>query len=546
MLGKPIPEGLRRERISRRTKSIDRLDRIIKLGGAVGEMFSILESDVTKIGRKSIHSDFETMSFDDLDLETRADSASYSLYGKLINKECRSKGIPSPYPGDMDWAFRNTKDRVKIVNALIYLLIQRRAAENVIVGMKAKIEILEEEVRSAEVKNKKLTEIILEKDERLAHLNPAKEIKRKTDAYHAREELFRQKEETFQKEADTRKKREEQMEIDFKKLTNELALTKKAKTDVERKHRFLQNQKRNLEIQHRNIQKRLKSKLDKVSKKSTSNLDIKQIDEFTLFETNEEKRLRKRKEPQKIVKNIVDEWNQNILSNLEELKVENDLLRSELEDFKQKNQVLIENRYCCKLPESESFGPPLPNSSSGRVHAEQSWGKQSVYEFYFDRLIEIFTEFVPDSVDEIPLLLETYPEKEHFIYERVCYQFGISPIAEYVGPAPTTARTSLTETKRTRSGINRSSFRCDELKTDFTQKVARHRSTFSINSASWLDDSGMDSWSVELDKGWSFAESCSAVSPYMEGHSPIRSAREKNHSPNRFQYHSPLKVSKLT
>jgi len=532
MLGKPIPEGLRRERSGRRTKSIDRLDRIIKLGGEVGELFSIFESDEEEKDHRATLSNIDNMAFDDLDLGTRADPATYSLYGKLINKECKKKGIPSPYPGGIEWTFRYTKDRVMTVNTLIYLLIQRRTAEQFILDLKEWIDLLQEEVSTSEAKNKELNEVIAEWDEKFASFNPEKEIKRKTDAFRAKEELFRQKEETFQKQTEAFKKKEQQMEIDLKKVNKELAIIKRAKTDVERKNQLIQNQKRNLEIQYRNIQKRLKSKLDKVSKKSSSSFNMQMIGELTLFETEDEKRLRKKRDPQKIVSDISEEWNQNILSNFEELKVENELLERELEELKQKCPAIIEGKEYHRSPGSESLGPPLPNRDTEGILGEENCSQQSVYNFYFDRLTEIFTEFVPESVEEIPMLLDSYPDKEHFIYEEVCYQFGITPVAEYVGAAARAARTSVSESKRTKSRVKIVSFQYDETKSEETGRApSRHMPTNSINSLPWIDDYVMDGLSVELDKGWSFAESCSAVSPFMEGVSPTKSGKEKIHSP---------------
>merc|ERR1719357_403930 len=158
-------------------------------------MFSVFETDDSKT-RESLLID-DDVSFDDIDLDTKADPATYSFYGRLINKECKDKGIPSPYPGGIEWTFRNTKDRVWTVNTLMYLLIQRRTAEQFILDMKETINILHDKLSKGDAKIKELSEVVAEKDGQISILNPERQIKRKTDAYHAREELFRQKEESF-------------------------------------------------------------------------------------------------------------------------------------------------------------------------------------------------------------------------------------------------------------------------------------------------------------------------------------------------------------
>jgi len=490
MFGKPIPEGLQREKKTRRTNSIDRLDTIIKKGGAVGELFSVFEADESKTQRGSML-DNDPVTFDDIDLDTKADPATYSFYGRLINKECKGKGIPSPYPGGIDWTFRNTKDRVWTVNTLMYLLIQRRSAEQFILDMKDTIDILHDKVSKGEEKIKELTEVLAEKNEQIVVSNVEREIKRKTDAYHAREELFRQKQESFLKQTEAFKRKEQQMEIDYKKLTKDLANIRKAKTDVERKNRLIQNQKRIIETQYKNIQKRLKSKLDQGSKKSMSVLAMQQIGEYTLFENEDDKRKRKRKDKEQVAWDIVEEWNQKIMKNFEGVKSENEILRTKIDDL---NQQLRMSAF--------SDVSRSPNNDRHRG--------LSVYDFYFARLTEIFAKHVPESLEEVPMVLQSFPHREHYIYERVCTRFGITPVPQYLGPNEVSA--TLTESNIVKSGLNRMSFRHEDLKVDENGKEpGAVRST----SLSWLDET-MDDISVELERGWSFADSISLHSKHFK------------------------------
>jgi len=500
---KPIPEGIDREKKTRRTNSIGRLKEIINKGGAVGEMLSVFERDDSKTQRGSLRID-DPVSFDDIDLDTKADPATYSFYGRLINKECKDKGIPSPYPGGIEWTFRNTKDRVWTVNTLMYLLIQRRTAEQFILDMKETIDILHDKVSKGEAKIKELTEVVAEKDGKISVLNPEREIKRKTDAYHAREELFRQKEESFLKQAEAFKRKEQQMEIDYKKLTKHLANTRKAKMDAERKNQLIQNQKRNLETQYINIQKRLKSKLDQASKKYMSDLSMQQIGEYTLFETEEEKRKRKLKDKAQVAWDVVEDWNAKMMESLEGVKSENEILRSEIEDLKQRQLGMS------ALSDLSRSHLQTPNQDLDN----ESHRGPSVYDFYFAKITDIFAEYVPESVDEVSMVLQSFPQKEHYIYERVCGRFGITPVPEYLGP--TVINASLTESNIVKSGLNRNSFRQVELKVGENEKVPRKISTRSMTSLSWLDDNAMDDISVELERGWSFADSISIYSKHSK------------------------------
>lgn len=227
------------------------------------------------------------------------------------------------------------------------------------------------------------------------------------------------------------------MIMERKKFTKNLAIIKKAKTDVERKNKLLQ-EKRIKEIHYGSIQKRLQSKLDRLGKKLESNLDIKQIGEFPSFGTQNEMQLQKRKNPQKIAGDIIEEWDQNIMNNFKELKAENEVLNevlrtkledltTELEEFRQKYPALIKHRDC-----NGPVGPHLYNANADGIDSEQSKGKQSEYDFYLDKLTELFTKFSPDYVDKIQSQLRKYPHQVRFIYESVCDKFGITPVSEYV------------------------------------------------------------------------------------------------------------------
>jgi len=329
-------------------------------------------------------------------------------------------------------------------------------------------------------------------------LNPERQIKRKTDAYHAREELFRQKEESFLKQAEAFKRKEQQMEIDYKKLTKDLANTRKAKMDAERKNQLIQNQKRSLETQYKNIQKRLKSKLDQVNKKSMADLSIQQIGEYTLFESEEEKRKRKLKDKEQVVWDVIEEWNTKMMESLEGVKSENEILKAEIEDLKQRQKRMS------ALSDLSRSHLQTPN----RDLDNESHRGPSVYEFYFARLTDIFAEHVPESVEEVPTVLQSFPQREHYIYEKVCSRFGITPVSEYLGPIAINA--SLTESNIVKSGLNRMSFRHEELKVGENGKIPKQISARSMTSLSWLDDNAMDDISVELERGWSFADSISS------------------------------------
>jgi len=537
MIRKPIPEGILREKRSRRTASIDRLDQIIKLGGAVGQIFSVFDTDDSKSHRRSVSLEKGDLTFDNIDLDTKADPATYSFYGRLINKECRDKGIPSPYPGGIEWTFRNSKDRVWTVNTLMYLLIQRRTAEQFILDMKETIDILDEQVSEGEAKIKELTELLAEKDEQIAVLASEREMKMKTDAYHAREELLRQKEEAFLKQTEAFKKqteafkrREQQIEIDCKKLSKDLASTRKAKTDLERKNQLIQNQKRSLETQYINIQKRLRSKLDQVSKKSMSDIAMQQIGEYTLLESQEGKRKRKLKTKEKVAWDIVEEWNRNMMESLERVKSENEILRIEIEDFKQQQQRAPAISELSRSPHNQAIEHPQPLNPDLEYG---SYSRQSVYEFYFDRLTEIFAEHVPESVEEVPVVLQSFPQREHYIYERVCNRFGITPVPEYVGAVNSAVRVSLTESNLVKSGLDRMSYRDEEVKMDDHPKGPGHIPVRSNASLPWLDDNPIDGVSVELDTGWSFADSRSVSvqsKPFIDiGHPTAKQLGNENY-----------------
>lgn len=157
-----------------------------------------------------------------------------------------------------------------------------------------------------------------------------------------------------------------------------------------------------------------------------------------------------------------------------------------------------------------------------------------MYDFHLDRLIDVYTEFTLDSMGDRPSLLRAHPKWEQCIYEQVCYQLGITPVAEHVGSGAVTARSSISETNLARSNLSvhwatpvaeyvgpgavraRSSitgtkrtgsnlsFPRDDSKNYETQEASKKRL--------WSDESEMDFLSKKLAKDRSFTESCSAVS----------------------------------
>jgi len=490
---KPIPEGLQRGKFSRR-KSIERLDQIIRLGGAVGEGYSCFKLGAQQQRRRAFLNR-NNLRWDDLDIDTRADTATYSYYGKLINKECKEKKIPSPYPGGIGWAFRNTKDRVWTVNTLIYLLVQRRTSEQFILNMRDVIDILHDRVNKGEAKIKKLTEIIAEKDKKIADLNPEKEIKRKTEAFHARMEVFKQREESLQKQIEALKKKEQQMEMSIKKLTKDLAITKKGKTDMERKNWVVLNQKRIQEAQYKNIQQRLTSKLDQAFDGTKSNLGISQIGEFPLLETERAKRRRRRKDQKnntrQFVEEFIEEQNQNHIVDLQKIIAENELLGRQMDILVQR---LDDEESECSSATSTSA---VDNNQDGETREGLS-----VFDFYFSKLKEIFEQYAPEAERDIPMLLGSFPNREHLVYTKVCSKFGITPVTKYTG---VTVRGSVCVQNLSDSDMSIPKEKVS-LKINTGAKI-RRLSMRGEPSPSWVDDDDMDGLSVELDKGWGFAVS---------------------------------------
>jgi len=498
---KPIPEGLQRGKFNKR-KSIERLDQIIKLGGAVGEGYSV-HSLGNRRSRKRAFLNRDKLKWVELDLDTRADAATYSYYGKLINKECKEKCIPSPYLGAIGWTFRNTKDRVWTVNTLIYLLVQRRTSEQFILNMKEVINILHERVNESEAKIKRLVQIIGEKDEKIASLNPEREIKRKTDAFNARMELFKQTEESLQKQIANIKKKEQQLEIEIKKLSKDLAITKKGKTDMERKYQVILNQKRSQETQYKNIQQRLVSKLNNACDSSLSNQNITLIGEIPLLETEKEKKRRIRKNPRQATRDslgdFIEQQNRNHIVDLQKIIAENGVLNNQIDLIMQRFDDEESESSCTSTNVSLRYEYPENETCAG----------PSVYDFYYAKLKDIFAEHVPEAQDDITMLLESFPNKEHLVYEKVCCKFGITPVPEYTQVMSGRERVNLTDANVTRNGVLSVSIPNQKFKpkSDKKKRMQQHEINGYAQSPAWVDDNDMDDLSVELDKGWGFAVS---------------------------------------
>jgi len=486
-VNQPIPEGLHRGKYCRR-KSIQRLDKIIKLGGAVGEDYAVFNLSDEKSSRKALLSK-DNLRLDELDLDTKADSATYSYYGKLINKECKEKNIPTPYPGAIGWAFRYTKDRVRTVNTLIYLLAQRRTSEQFILNMKEVINVLHGRANQGAAKIKKLTE-------KIASMNPEREIKRKTDAFNARMLLFKQREEAFQKQIDSLKRKETQMQIEMKKLSKDLAITKKGKTDLERKYQVILNQKRAQETEYNNIQQRLISKLNQDI--STSNVAIRQIGEIALLSNGKNQLERKsknlRKSTRDFLSEFIEEQNQNHIRDLQKVIAENEVISRQ-------NDYLIE-----RLEDTESE----LSTSISTVQLKcrnQDWTAHeapSVFDFYYAKLRDIFLKFVPEAEDDVTMLLQSFPNKEHLVYSKVCRKFGITPVPKYTGVMERKTRSRVGEINPLkRLSLNSISIPKDTFEKKQDEQPFNIR--FYKESPAWVDDSDLDCLSVELDKGWGFA-----------------------------------------
>merc|ERR1719193_1911164 len=329
-MNKPIPEGLQREMIRRRS-SLDRLDKIIKLGGAVGSVFPLLEvkdhQSAELRGRTVVSKELK---WDAVDLNTKADPATYGYLGTLINKECKRQSIPNPYPVAIDWTFRHTKDRVWTVNTFIWLLVQRAEAEKFILEMKDVVEYFQELTADLEENLKTRDTKITELEEKIADMHPEKEIKKRTEKFHRSMEGFKKKEIEFAKQTEAFQKKEQVLERDLKKLSKDIAQIKKAKVDFERKNKLLEKQKRTLEMQNNKIQKRLTSKFDQRNKKSKVELGMRQIGTLPLFETDEERRARRKRDPQKTTWDFIEEQNENLVANMEKIIAENNDLKEQM------------------------------------------------------------------------------------------------------------------------------------------------------------------------------------------------------------------------
>jgi len=491
----PIPEGLQRGLLSKR-KSIERLNKIINLGNEVGEGSSF-SLDIHN-GKRKASWNKDNLTLDELQLETRADPATYSYYGKLINKECREKSIPSPYPGGIGWSFRHTKDRVYTVNTLIYLLVKLRTAEQFILNMKEVINILHVRVNEGIAKIKDLTDVVWQKDKKIASLNPQKWIKSKTDAFNARMEQFKRREEFLKKQIDAHRKKEQQMELDIKKLSKDLASTKKSKTDTDWKYQVLLNQKRVLETQYSNIQQRLTSKLKYYSNNSRADFAMKQIGKIPLLDKEKKKQARKRKKSRQanknFIKNFIEEQNQNHILDLQKVISENNVL-SRQRDY------LIE-----RLDDEESecsstlTNVSVKNKSQHRI----SLKGPSVFDFYYSKLEDIFVQYVPEAVDDVTMLLESFPENEHLVYTKVCLKFGITPVPQYFGVMEG-IKERLSEASPSIHYVpNPKETLVLSLEDDLNIQRFEKTKDF-IESPVWFDDNNMDGLSVELDKGWGFA-----------------------------------------
>jgi len=161
-IGIPIPEGLLRERWAKQEEErFTRLGKIIDMGREISAKFPFDE----KLG---------VLSLENLDLETRANHGTYKEYGKLINETCKSKNIPSPYNGEIDWTSRSWRDRVKTVNTLLWLLVSKKISDEAILEMKQKIGQLqegwrkkEEELHLSKIKIGELEKNLASKDEQI-------------------------------------------------------------------------------------------------------------------------------------------------------------------------------------------------------------------------------------------------------------------------------------------------------------------------------------------------------------------------------------------
>merc|ERR1719297_457114 len=81
----------------------------------------------------------------------------YKDYGRYINQSLSTYSIPCPYTGPIDFEFKETSSKVKVVNTLLDLLNQRQQSKDFILEAQDVIQDLQVQKRDKEQRIMTLT-----------------------------------------------------------------------------------------------------------------------------------------------------------------------------------------------------------------------------------------------------------------------------------------------------------------------------------------------------------------------------------------------------
>jgi len=463
---------------------ITRLGKIINKGREISAKFPFDEK-------------LNVLTWEGIDLKTRANHGTYKEYGNLINETCKSKNIPSPFAGEIDWTFRNIRDRVKTVNTLLWLLVQKTISDKAILEMKRTIGQLQEGQRK--------------KDEEL-HLSNIKivELEKKLAS---KDEQMKKMKQVFEM---TSKETNVKAEVRNQWKGKELQKTKRRAHQRPWKNNYNQGPSSpRFYGNHRSRKSRGWSLcLDEVVKG--------------------------KKWPNDCQQEMYDEREGSM-----EIKLE--------EDGEDSDSIVLvpagdKGRKVCS---SGKYTPPTLKPCSS-----DSSGKStllSVQEEYKKRLQAIAREHNPDAVEPISKLLESYPGREHEVYLKVCLELGLKPSPEYFGPVSDTEEEEssgaigavensqedassdgllvLSEANLKKTGLNISP-RSDSTVIYWTSS----KRSASIKSIPWLAEDLLDEQDldVELSKTWSFAQK----TPLKDPKDPLADEQfyDAPHAPTGIEY----------
>jgi len=442
----PIPEGLLRERWAKQEEErFTRLGKIINLGREISAKFPFDE----KLG---------VLSLESIDLETRANHGTYKDYGKLINETCKSKNIPSPYNGEIDWTFPSWRDRVKTVNTLLWLLVNKKNTDKAILEMKRKIGQLqqgwrkkEEELHLSKIKIGELEKNLASKDEQIKKI---------------RQQLKRSPKETNVKA----------------KINNH----KKSK-----EHRKIRRDHRRPETKPPRYNGHDRSRK---SRGWSLSLDV---------------IVQGKKWPKKNWEN--EDREESLEIKHEECNEDSDSMVL---------LPVREGHERRKFRTSGRWSPPNLELCSSEESVESTI--LSIQEEYKKRLQAIATKHNPDAVEPISQLLQRFPGREHEVYSKVCMELGINPSPQYFGREGHTEEDDSSDAIGilANCGDNESSEGVLVLsdaqgetpgyfispRSDSTVRIRSPSKQASVRSVPWLGEDLLDEQDldVELSRTWSF------------------------------------------